>query len=93
MKKSIQLQWIKENRLHQKTIDIEIIEEILKETEEKELSEKIEPISEIKCIYINFDRNKKKKEEKIWIKYLQEEKRIEGNDYKLFYLRLCDYCK
>lgn len=92
MKGSIQLQWIKENRLHQKNIDKGKIEEIFTKT--KELSEMIEvPISEIECIYINFDRNKKKNEEKIWIRYLQSEKSIDGKQYVILYLLLCDYCK
>lgn len=92
MKESIQLQWIKENRLHQKKIDKGKIEEILTET--KDLSEMIEvPISEIECIYINFDRNKKKNEEKVWIRYVQGEKSIDGKEYVILYLHLCDCCK
>ena len=93
MKKSIQLQWIKENRLHKKNVETEKIEEILKETEENKLSEKVGAISEVEAIYINFDRNKKKNEEEIWIRYSYGEKCIEGNQYKLFYLKLCDCCK
>lgn len=94
MEKSIQLQWIKENRLYQKKIEKEKIEEILTQTKEGKLSDMVEDlISEIEGIYINFDRNKKKNQEKIWIRYKQQEKSIDGKEYDTLYLQLCDCCK
>lgn len=94
MEKSIQLQWIKENRLYQKKIEKEKIEEILTQTKEGKLSDMVEDlISEIEGIYINFDRNKKKNQEKIWIRYKQQEKSIDGKEDDTLYLQLCDCCK
>ena len=94
MKEAIQLQWIKENRLHQKKIDKGKFEEILTETKERKISDVVgELISEIECIYINFDRNKKKNEEKIWIRYMQGEKSINGKECVTLYLLLCDCCR
>lgn len=90
MKNSIQLQWIKENRLHQKILDEETIEEIFKETEEK-----VGNISEIECIYINFDRNKKKRENKIWIRNLlgDDKKILDTEIVKIVELYIGQYCK
>ena len=93
MEKLIELQWIRDNRIHKKKITRESLEDAL--GEKTELISLIEPISEIEYIYINFDRNKKKKKSSMWIKYLQKdgETNIDIEQYKMFYNKVSRFCE
>lgn len=80
----IKIEWVRWNKLHCKEVEIEL-KEIIGVKEEID-------ISNIKNIYVNFDRNKNERSQRIWLTNFQEEdKKVElsKDNYQL----LNEVCK